>query len=527
MPCMSLLRNAFTVTLMTVTCMGSGPVSAASTGECSALADGSFGQAAAVVSAAAINVAGRPRDTSWIPAEYRPTLQSTQPFCRVVVAATPSAQSSIGIEIWLPLSGWNGRFLGTGNGGYPTSVDYRGLLEGVRDGFAVANTDLGLAAHLNELAADSGSSADITSVFVHHPVRMVDFGSRATHEMTWISKNLIARFYGKPARRSYFTGCSTGGMQAFREVQQYPEDYDGVVAGAPGENRARVHLSILWSYMSVWHRPGRVLSDEKLQLIHAAVLASCNGSAREEFLTAPLACKWRPESLLCNNSTAAGECLTPDEVEAVNLIYRGPGNPRTGERYSPGLPRGSELGWSLYMRQADQPLPFRGVFAFALGDDFQFDHFDWDRDARTFIDVVGPYFDALNTDMGAFARRGGKFLLYHGGADPLAPVADTADFYEKVWAAGNEDHARPTGSYFRFFILPGVDHCQGGSGPDHFEQTSTIMKWTENRVAPRSLEVRKSTGGSSAAARKIDAYVPMSAMPRDAVPLEDDRRPQP
>jgi feruloyl esterase len=247
-------------------------------------------------------------------------------------------------------------------------------------------------------------------------------------------------------------------------------------------------LSILWDYMAVWHKPERVIGDAELTAMHAAVLKSC-GRASEPFLREPLSCHWRPEELLCRDNRTP--CLTPAQVEAANLIYDGPKNPRTGERYMEGLPRGSEVGWTLYMRQTASELPFRGVFATALGEHFQFGEFDWDRDADTFIALLAPAFDAMNLNMRQFVRRGGKILMYHGGADPLAPVRDTVDFARSV---KNEmvDAALSEASFnsaMRLFVLPGVGHCRGGEGPDQFDALGAIRTWVERGTAPAQLEV--------------------------------------
>jgi feruloyl esterase len=480
---------------------------AATGSDCKELSHLGFGSRAKIVSALPIDASTSGDGISWLPTLYRDALRSTPPFCRIVVMSTPSALSRIGVEIWLPLSGWNGRFLGTGNGGYPLAVDYRALTEGLQKGFAVANTDLGLAAHVAELHAAPPGTDDVTALFVNHPVRMVDFGSRATHEMTLIAKEVTRHLYGKSAEWSYFAGCSTGGMQALREVEQYPEDYNGVVAGDPGQNRARVHLSILWNYVTVWQRPERVLSDELLRAMHAAVISACEGTSKSPYLKRPLNCTWRPERLLCG--PLGGVCLTPDQVEAANLIYQGPRNPRTGELYYPGLARGSELGWSMYMKQADREPPFSGVFAFALGEAFRMETFDWDRDAETFIDTVGPYLDAMNTDLSAFRRRGGKLLLYHGGSDPLASAQDPVNFLANVRnrdEAGKHDPGT-AGDYALLFVLPGMDHCRGGLGPDHFDQMSAIMRWTEGGVAPIPLTIWKQEANGAQSSRHLCPYV--------------------
>jgi feruloyl esterase len=376
------------------------------------------------------------------------------------------------VEIWLPAAGWNGRYLGTGNGGYPRTFAYRDMIEGLAAGYAVANTDMGLAS-----AAPQGAAADVTEAFVGRPYLMLDFGSRSTHEMTVLAKAVIQTVYDAPPLKSYFIGCSTGGMQAFSEIQRYPQDYDGVVAGAPGQNRGRIHLALLWDFMAVWRRPERVLSEPQLARMTQAVLDAC-GDGRP-YLNAPLECRWRPEAILCGH--VEGVCLTPEQAAAAQMIYDGPRNPRTGEVYLAGLPRGSEAGWAAYMRAADGDMPFAGVFRFALGAGFDPLTFDWDRDATTFLSLVAPYFDAMETDFEGFFGRGGKLIVYHGGADPLAPVEDTVTHVAALSAI-----AQQSGST-RLFVLPGVGHCGGGAGPDRFDRLTLIRNWVEEGKAPETI----------------------------------------
>jgi len=499
------LRAAIAVCALLGLLAGSRNSSAATNADCEALGQLSFGSRAKVLSAESVDTADGTTERSWLPSALKAAITQVPSFCRVVLLSTPSAESRIGIEVWMPLSRWNGRLMGTGSGGYPLGVNYEALIDGVKAGFAVSNTDLGLAAHIDSIRGPDGQ--DVTTLFIGHPVRLVDFGSRATHEMTLLSKQLAARFYGRPTKRSYFIGCSTGGMQALREVEQFPEDYDGVVAGDPGENRARVHLEILWNFLSVWHKPQRVLTHEQLAAMHVAAVKACEGTARASYIEAPLACDWNPASLLCGKSS--GVCLTQEQVDAADLIYGGPRNPRTGERYYPGLTRGSELGWEYYMKQANDELPFRGVFAFALGNDVRFENFDWDRDADTFIAAVGPYIDATNSDFSAFRRRGGKLILYHGGSDPLASAQDTADLFGRVIARDRTSGGGvETSAYALMFVMPGMDHCRGGSGPDHFDQVAAIQQWTERDMPPVPLSVTKADPTSGDAIGLLCPYLP-------------------
>ena len=159
-------------------------------------------------------------------------------FCRVTATLKPSADSDIRVEIWMPQSGWNERFEGTGNGGFAGIINYSALAEGLRRGYAVANTDMGMATPPGETA----------SIFVNRPERWTDWGYRATHEMTLFAKQMVRAYYERDAKHSYFVGCSTGGEQALMESQRYPDDYDGIVGGAPAHNRTGVHVSILWNF---------------------------------------------------------------------------------------------------------------------------------------------------------------------------------------------------------------------------------------------------------------------------------------
>ena len=168
------------------------------------------------------------------------SLEGLPPFCRVAAVLHPSSDSAIRIELWMPETGWNGRLEGTGNGGFAGNLAYGSLASGVKHGYAVVNTDMGMATAPGEDA----------TIFVDRPERWKDWGYRSTHEMTVQAKRLVAAFYQRPATHNYFVGCSTGGEQAWMEAQRYPDDYEGIVGGAPANNRTGVHESILWNFVT-------------------------------------------------------------------------------------------------------------------------------------------------------------------------------------------------------------------------------------------------------------------------------------
>jgi feruloyl esterase len=250
-------------------------------------------------------------------------------FCRVVVRATPNLHSTIGIEVWLPLQSWNDRLLGTGNGGGAGSIAYAmGMIEGLKRGFAVANTDMGVAPDINDIA--------------DNPERWVDFGHRATHEMTRVAKSLVRTFYRVTSFRSYFEGCSTGGQQALVTAQRYPEDYDGILAGDPGNNRTHSAGYFLWNYQAVNATPDSKLSTTQWSMVNRAVIAECagrdGGAPDDQFLTDPRRCSFDPASLpRCKAGSDQSQCLTQRQVAAVRRLYAGPVNPTTGQRIYPGL----------------------------------------------------------------------------------------------------------------------------------------------------------------------------------------------
>lgn len=424
-------------------------------------------------------------------------------FCRVQLVSTPTVGSRIGLEVWLPLAQqWNGRMLGTGNGGGGASIAYAmGMIEGLRRGFAVANTDLGTAPDPNEA--------------VGQPSRWSDFGYRATHEMTRIAKQLVRAFYQRENFRSYFAGCSTGGQQALSEAQRFPDDYDGILAGAPGHNRTHVHTMFLWNFNALNATPESNLSVAQWTMVSNAVIAACagkdGGAPRDRFLTDPRQCAFDVEALpKCGSSVRSEQCLSPPQIDALRKLYAGPINSRTGERIFAPLTYGSEaqaLGPAMQADRvawtAQQFYPFK----WALGSGFDASNFDFDRDLDRVDAVLAGALNANTPDLAAFQRRGGKLLIYTGLADPAVPFQDTVTYYERVvQARGSIEQAQ---SFARLFLVPGMGHCFGGPGAADFGQpfssaipsdgrADVLMKlvdWVEKGAAPDHFLAAKYEGG--------------------------------
>jgi len=435
-------------------------------------------------------------------------------FCRVEAVASPTPDSRIGIEVWLPLAGWNGRLLGTGNGGGAGRIAYEmGMVEGLKRGFAVANTDLGTAPNINTIN--------------DHPARWTDFGSRATHEMTRVAKGMVTAFYKVASFRSYFEGCSTGGQQALGSAQRYPADYDGILAGDPGNNRTHVASYFLWNYAALNASPAAKLSAGQWSLVSRAVLASCagkdGGAPGDRFLTDPRRCSFDPASLpFCKAGTDGDTCLTPPQLATLRRLYAGPVNPRTGERIYAGLTAGSEdqpLGPTMQGDPATWPAEQFYPFRWALGGAFDAARFDFDRDLDRVDARLAGALNANSADLSAFARRGGKLIIYTGLADPAVPFAEVVNYYDRVTAsAGGVEQGA---AFARMFLVPGMGHCFGGPGVTDIGQpftsdvppapendaVMTLVGWTEGGTAPAVLIARKPAGdGRPAQDRPVCAY---------------------
>ena len=444
-------------------------------------------------------------------ADLRERIASMPAFCRVQVSATPTRESRIGIEIWLPLKHWNGRFLGTGTGGAGGSIGYgMGMIEGLKRGFAVANSDLGTAPDISQLQ--------------DQPERWSDFGHRSTHEMTRAAKFLVHAFYKATSFRSYFEGCSTGGQQGLVTAQRYPQDYDGILAGAPGNNRTHSGSYFLWNYRALNATTDSKVSPAQWSMVASAVLGACagkdGGAPGDQFLTDPRRCDFDPASLpQCKAVATSDQCLTQPQLAAVRRIYAGPVNPSTGERIYPGLPLGSEVQ-ALGPSQFSDPSILSRLFVmqWGLGQAFSAENFDFDHDLDRVDARLASALNANQSDLNDFALRGGKLMLYTGLADPGVPFPDVVHYYDRVLATSGAANGR---DFARLFLVPGMGHCFGGPGVTDIGQPFTsqvprdrdgdglmaLVAWTEGGVAPNQLVARKpASSGAPAQERPICAY---------------------
>jgi len=389
-------------------------------------------------------------------------------LCRVTAVARSAADSEVRIEVWLPAAeSWNHKLLGTGNGGYSGALSYAEMESALRKGYVTAGSD-------------TGHQGGDLKFAIGHPAKIDDWGWRAVHVMTATAKLIVRAYYGRMAAQSYFVGCSTGGHQALSEAQRFPADYDGIVAGAPGNNRVRLNIGFLWSWLAL-HKEGAPLPASKLRVIHDAAVAACDAldGVKDGVIADPRDCHFDPGALLCPG--ADGEtCLTAAQVAAVRAIYDGARNPRTGERLFAGWARGSERGWGQYF--VGQPEPARLDFwRYWVFHDPNWDPrtFDFDRDAA-FADREMAAVTADDPNLAAFQKRNGKLIMYNGTADPVVPPEDGIRYYESVQQAmGGPESTR---SFFRHFLIPGMGHCGAA-----FDALSVLDRWVTEGTAPDRL----------------------------------------
>jgi pimeloyl-ACP methyl ester carboxylesterase len=426
-------------------------------------------------------------------------------FCRVAAMAKPA----VNFEVWMPLQNWNGKFQGVGNGANAGSISYNAMAEALRRGYAVASTDTG---HATTNGRDAAWA-------VGHPELLVDFGYRAFHVTTEHAKKIVERFYGRPASQSYYVGCSTGGRQGLMEAQRFPDDYDGIIAGAPAANWTRFQTGgHLWVVLALNKDPESYVPASKLQLLGDAVNAACDklDGIADGVLDDPRKCRFDPTALQCKTGQDSGSCFTPKQVTAVKQIWAGARN-SAGEKIYPGYMPGAEAagGWATYMSGSG---PLTGnhwdqasnVLKYMIFEDpkWDFRSFDFDRDLKTAQAKLGQIFDAFDPDLSRLERSGGKLILYHGWNDPSISPLNTIDYYERVTAALTE---KRTQQFVRLFMAPGMLHCGGGPGPNSFDMLAALENWVEKGVAPDAVVASHATNGV------VDRTRPLCAYPKTAV----------
>jgi hypothetical protein len=497
------MRNVFAVMMVAVLPAGGvyGQGTSSAPGSCTGLAQ--LGLPEAKVVSAEVVPAGAftpPASLSpWMVGD--PSFYKTLPaFCRVVVKATPSTDSDIRIEIWMPAEGWNGRFRGQGNGGFAGEIDFRSMGAAVARGNATAGTDTG----------HSGGGTD-ASWALGHPEKVTDFGYRAIHTMTQVAKATVKAYYGSSARHSYFGSCSNGGRQALMEAQRFPEDYDGILAGAPANHWTHLLTKAVADGQATTLEAASYIPSRKLPAIARAVNAACDArdGVTDGVLDDPRQCRFDPATLLCREGDSDA-CLTAPQVTALKKLYEGPHDSR-GREIFPGYLPGAEEGEGGWGPWITGPAPGKSLlFAFGTGyfTNVVYEKAGWDyRDAnieqalKAAEEKTAEKLDATDANLSAFRARGGKLILYHGWNDPAIPALNTVHYYDSVVSRlGRQE----TDGFSRLYMVPGMQHCGGGPGPNSFGQfgpapsnepqrnvTTALEGWVERGEAPSAIVATK------------------------------------
>jgi feruloyl esterase len=429
-----------------------------------------------------------------IPASYK----ELPAFCRVAASVRPTNDSDIKFEVWMPAAGWNGRFVGVGNGGYSGEIWYWAMAAPLARGYATASTDTG-----HEGPVMDGSFA------MGHPEKWTDFGWRAVHEMTVKSKAIIAAFYGQGPRLAYWNGCSTGGRQGLMEAQRFPADYDGIIAGAPANYMTRLSAQYVWVGQALHKEAGSFIAPAKLAALHDAVLQACDAKdgVKDGVIEDPARCHFDPKAVECQGPDGPA-CLTAAQVEAARKIYGASVNPRTKETLYPGMVPGGEKGWAVGVGAVTpEPMPLAtGIFKFLVFKDPNWDYrtYDFEHDSALADKADGGTTNAIDPNLKTFLGRGGKLLQYHGWADPGISPLNSINYYKSV--AGALGGVRRIDNSYRLFMVPGMDHCQGGEGPDRFDALDAMERWRERQQAPERIVASRTRNGKTDRTRPLCPY---------------------
>jgi feruloyl esterase len=424
-------------------------------------------------------------------------------FCRVVATARPKSAAPVTIEVWLPVSGWNGRLRGIGNDGFYNAapVTLGGLVDGLRAGDVA-------------VGSDGGRKGD-ASYILHQPEQLTNFSYRSAHEMTAMAKALAEKFYGKPPSFSAVAECAGRGAVGLSSSQRYPADYDAVAVGEFIGDSNRHFANQWWVWQALHQNSASTIPLDKLPMIQRAAIAACDADdgAIDGLIGDPPRCAFDPRVLQCKAGDQP-DCLTAPQVTALQTIYAGARNPLTNARVAPPLMRGGETNWTPIVGPKPNPVSLDHFRYFVLRDP------DWDYEKRpvnfdTDITAANRQASALpisltNPDIRPFLARGGRLLLYAGWSDPFVPPQISVDYYERVVATVGKKAAE---SSVRLFMVPGLRNCAGTAGAENFAfDTMTILQqWKDSGTAPESFVARRFQNGTEVGTRLVCAYPDVAA----------------
>lgn len=417
---------------------------------------------------------------------------SISPYCEVRGYVAPQVK----FELRLPTQNWTQRMMYNGCGGFCGRIDFR--IRAAEGCAAIDNGEMALVS--SDLGHDAPDGNANTVWASNNPQGRLDYGHRGVHVVTVAAKAIIARFYGRPASFAYFNGCSDGGREGMMEVQRYPDDYDGVIAGAPVINAtANNTIFHAWSAQHLSKSDGSLMfAAADLVLLHKAALQACDLSGdgvADGVVGDPLACHFDPVAAQCQDGEALN-CLTAEQIAAARALYSGPMSADGLPLYY-GRPIGSELAWggpevAIYARS------FVRFMTTAQPQRFDLTAFRYDPASLAVYNAQARVFNALDPHINAFQQSGGKLILWHGLGDWGVPPASTAAYYAQVRQSlvGAEQ-------FVRLYMLPGVGHCGGGEGPDKINLLDVMMAWVEDGIAPSAIQSSRKAFGRTLQTRPI------------------------
>jgi hypothetical protein len=413
---------------------------------------------------------------------------------------------------------WNHRFEMVGNGGTAGTISLASMDPGLRKGFATASTDTGHDAAKEPLASFAYPSATNPNA----KRKGIDFGYQAVHETALLAKQIIKGYYGEAPRYSYWVGCSTGGRQGLMEAQRFPEDFDGLVVGAPVLNGTGNNMRLIWNAQAQTG-PGDI-ANEKLPLLADAVYKKCDSvdGLEDGLIDDPRRCAFDPARDLpkCAADTDGPACFTGAQIEALKKIYDGVRNSK-GKLIFPGQPLGAEVlaptgptgevrsGWQgvlagsshASLARAESYMRFLFIDP-APGPTWNFKMYDFDTDPPKMA-APAAIVDAANPDLRLLKQRGGKILQYHGWADPLITPLISVNYYE---AALEKMGNKETKEFYRLFMVPGMFHCAGGVGCGTVDWVTPLVDWVEKGTAPAKLIGARVVAGETKRTRPLCPY---------------------
>ena len=392
--------------------------------------------------------------------------------CRVRMLLSPEPGSRILVELWLPASDWNGKFLAVGNGGWAGAISgYTDMKNALRRGYATAATNTG---HV----ADTVMSGMFT---VGQPEKITDFAYRSVHLMAVRSKEIIIEHYRRRIHQSYFMGCSTGGRQGLMSATRYPGDFDGIIAGAFVNRHISMHAADMAQHVYRARHPRTALPAAKAMLVNDYVMQQCDHLG-EGFLNNPRQCTVDYKSLQCGWLQDSEHCLTRQQLQTVEMYYGGVSD-RSGKFFYPGFPTGNPIPELLSPAAPPRTLVFDSIRLLGFQDPaYDWRTFELERDLPR-LQARGKFIETTDPDLRAYKAHGGKLIMYHGWNDDGVSAENSVMYYESVLAEmgdGQDD-------WMRLFMVPGMGHCRGGDGPHSFDMLTELERWREQGMAPDQI----------------------------------------